>query len=42
MKVGLRKEDALWRSKWSGGVYQITAGLRGIWSPSLVMDTTRF
>ena len=28
VKVGLRKEDALCRSKWSVGVNQIAAGLR--------------
>ena len=28
VKVGLRKEDALCRSKWSVGVNQIDAGLR--------------
>ena len=33
MKVGLRREDALCRSKWSVGINQIAAGL-------LVGDTT--
>ena len=28
MKVGLRRKDALCRSKWSVGVNQIAAGLR--------------
>ena len=28
MKVGLRRKDALWRSKWSAGVNKIVAGLR--------------
>ena len=28
VKVGLRREDALFRSKWSADVNQITAGLR--------------
>ena len=28
VKVGLRKEDVLCRSKWSDGVNQIAAGLR--------------
>ena len=27
VKVGLRMEDVLYRSKWSVGVYQISAGL---------------
>ena len=36
MKIGLRREDTLCRSKWSVGVNQIAAGLRRIWSPSLV------
>ena len=35
VKVGLRREDALCRSKWSFGLSQI-------WPPSLVGDTTRF
>ena len=38
MKVGLRREDALCRSKWSVGVYQFAARLRLIWPPSLVGD----
>ena len=38
VKVGLRREDALCRSKWSVGVNLITAGLRWIWPPSLFMD----
>ena len=40
MKVGLRIEDALYRSKWSVSVNQIAAGLRLIRPPSLVGDTT--
>ena len=36
VKVGLTKGDVLCRSKWSVGVYQIAAGLRRIWPPSLV------
>ena len=28
MKVGLRREDALCRSKWSVGVNKIAAGMR--------------
>ena len=42
VNVGLRSEDALCRSKWSVGVNLIAAGLRRIWPPSLVGDTTRF
>ena len=42
VKVGLRREDGLCRSKWSVGVNQIAAGLRRIWQPSLVLDTIRF
>ena len=42
VKVGLRMEDALFRSKWRVGVCQIAAGLTRIWPPSLVVDTTRF
>ena len=42
MKVVLRREDTLCRSMWSVGVNQIAAGLRRIWPPSLVGDTTRF
>ena len=41
MKVGLRREDVLWRSKWIVGVYQISSRLRGIW-PHSVVDTARF
>ena len=42
VKVGVRREDALCLSKWSGGVNQIAAGLRGFcWPPTLVGDTTR-
>ena len=40
--VGMIKEDVLYRSKWSVGVDQIAAGLRSIWPPSLVGDTTGF
>ena len=36
VKVGLRSEDELSRSKWSVGINQIVAGLRWIWPPSLV------
>ena len=36
VEIGLRREDALCQSKWSVGVNQIAAGLRWIWSPSLV------
>ena len=28
VKIGLRREDALCRSKWSVGINQIAAGLR--------------
>ena len=42
VKVGLRREDALCRSKWSVGVDQIAAGLRRIWPPSLILDDARF
>ena len=42
VKVGLRRENTLCRSKWSVGVNQITAGWRLIWPPSLVEDTIRF
>ena len=35
VKVGLRRKDALCRSKWSAGINQIAAGLRCIWPPSL-------
>ena len=40
VKDGLRREDARNQSKWSVGVNQIAAGLKGIWSPSLDGDTT--
>ena len=40
MNGGLRREDALCRSKWSVGVNQIADGLRCIWPPSLVGDAT--
>ena len=33
--------EALCRLKWIDGVGLIAAGLRRIWSPSLVGDTTR-
>ena len=42
VKVGLRRKDALCRSKWSVDVNQIAVGLRCIWPPSHVGDTTRF
>ena len=42
VKFGLRMEGALCRSKWRVGVNQIAAGLRLIWPPSLVGDTTIF
>ena len=42
MKVGLRREDALCRSKWSVGVNKIAAELRCIWPPSLIGNTTMF
>ena len=42
MKVGLRREDALCRSMLSVGIDKIAAGLRRIWQPSLIGDTTRF
>ena len=42
VKVSLRREVALCRSKWSVDVKQIDAGLRCIWPPSFVGDTTRF
>ena len=41
VKIGLKREDALCRSKWSVGVNQIAAGLWLIWSPSPIGDTTR-
>ena len=42
VKVGLRMEDALCRSKWSVGVNQIAAWIRLIQPPSLVGDSTGF
>ena len=39
VKIGLRMEDALCRSKWSVGLDNIAAGLKWIWPPSLVGDT---
>ena len=36
MKVGLKREDALCRSKWIVGVVLIATRLRLIWPPSLV------
>ena len=42
MKVGFRRKDALCRSEWSVGIIMIAAGLKGIWPPSLIGDTTRF
>ena len=42
MKIGLRRENTLCRSKWSVGVNQIAAGLRWICPPSLVGDAIRF
>ena len=42
VKVGLRRKDAHCRSKWSIGINQIATGLRRIWPPSLVGDTTRY
>ena len=42
VKVGLRREDTICRSKWSVGVNKIAACLRLIWPPSLVGETTRF
>ena len=42
VKVGLRREDALCRLKCSVGINQIATGLRRIWPPSFVGDTTRF
>ena len=38
--VGFRREDALCRSEWSVGVNTIAAGLRSIWPPSHLGDTT--
>ena len=40
VKIVLSREDALCRSMWSVGVNKIAAGLRRIWPPSLVGDTT--
>ena len=42
LKIGLRRKDALCRSRWSVGVDQIAAGLRSIWPPLLVLDPTTF
>ena len=42
VKVGLRRNDAVYRSKLSVGVKKIAAGLRCIWPPSFIGDTTRF
>ena len=42
MKVGLRRKDALCRSKWSVGVNQIAAGLKRIWLSLLVGDPIDF
>ena len=42
IKVGLRRKDALCRSKWSVGVSKIAAELRRIRPPSPIGDTTRF
>ena len=42
VKVGLRREDILCRSKWSFGVNMNDAGLKLIWSPSLVEILLRF
>ena len=42
VKVGVRMEEALYQSKCSVGINQIAAGLRYIWTPSLVGDITRF
>ena len=39
MKIGLRMEDALCRSKWNVSIKKIAAGLKGIWPPSHVDDT---
>ena len=41
VKVGFRMRDALCRSRWSVGVYKVAVGLRCIWRPSHVGDTTR-
>ena len=42
VKIGLKKEDALNRSQWSVGVDQFCCWVEVIWSPSFVLDTTRF
>ena len=42
IKVGLRRKDSLRRSNWRVGVNKIAAGLRLIWPPSLIWDTTIF
>ena len=42
MKVGLKRQDGLCRSKLSVDVNQIAAGLISIWPPSLVDGTARF
>ena len=42
MKVGLRREDSLYRSKFSAGVNQIAVGLKWIWPPSIAGDTNKF
>ena len=42
MKVGLRRNDALCRSKWSVSINKIAARLRLIWPPSPILDTARF
>ena len=36
MKAGIRRKDALCRSKWSASVNNIAAGLRRIWPPTLI------
>ena len=42
VEVGLRREDTpLCHSKWSVGLNNIAVGLRSIWPPSHVADTTR-
>ena len=42
MKVGLRREDALFQSKWSVCVNRIVAVLMSIWPPSIIRDATRY
>ena len=42
MKICLRNEDTLCRKKWSIGINQNAFGLRSIWPPSFVGDTTNF